>query len=241
MTLPPFDGARSRVAVIVPALNEAGNVAAVVRGALAQPVDWVIVVDNGSNDETAAVAAEAGALVVAEPRRGYGYACRAGSEAALGYEAEILTYMDADSSSRPEELGRLIEPILSSAADLVLGSRALGTVAEGAMMPHQRFGNWLAAWLMRRLYGVSVTDLGPFRAIRSDLYRQLGMTEMTFGWPTEMTVKTIRRGGRVLEVPASWHPRKAGRSKVSGTLRGSLLAGYHILRVTIRHSSKSHR
>ena len=106
-------------------------------------------------------------------------------------------------------------------------------------MLHQKFGNWLAAWLTRQLYGVSITDLGPFRAIRAATYRQLDMAEMTFGWPSEMTVKTIRLGARVLEVPASWHARKEGRSKVGGTLKGSLLAGYHILRVTIRYSRRA--
>ena len=224
------------VAVIIPALNEAGNIATVVGETLTQPVQWVIVVDNGSTDDTGSVAKQAGAVVVSEPRRGYGYACAVGSRTALEYGADLLVYMDGDHSSRPQEMTQLIEPLVSDQADLVLGSRALGNVERGAMHPHQRFGNWLAAWLTRRLYGVSVTDLGPYRAIRADLFAQFDMQEMTFGWPTEMTVKAIRHGARLVEVPASWHARREGSSKVSGTIKGSLLAGYHILRVTIRYS-----
>ena len=177
--------------VIIPALNEAGNIAGVVAAARAQAVDEVIVVDNGSSDATAAVAAAAGAVVVAEPRRGYGYACTAGSAAAHG---DILVYLDGDGSSLPAEMPRLIEPLRADAADLVLGSRVLGHIAAGAMPPHQRSGNWLAASLMRGLYRVQVTDLGPYRAIRRDLLGELDMREMTFGWPTEMMVKAARRG-----------------------------------------------
>ncbi len=177
--------------VVIPALNEAGNIAGVVAAARAQAVDQVIVVDNGSSDATAAVAAAAGAVVVAEPRRGYGYACMAGSAAAHG---DILVYLDGDGSSLPAEMPRLIEPLRAGAADLVLGSRVLGHIAAGAMPPHQRFGNWLAAALMRGLYRVQVTDLGPSRAIRRDLLGELDMREMTFGWPTEMMVKAARRG-----------------------------------------------
>ena len=218
--------------VIIPALNEAGNVAGVVAAARAQAVDEVIVVDNGSSDATAAVAAAAGAVVVAEPRRGYGYACAAGSAVAHG---DILVYLDGDGSSLPAEMSRLIEPLRADAADLVLGSRVLGHIAAGAMPPHQRFGNWLAASLMRGLYRVHVTDLGPYRAIRRDLLGELDMREMTFGWPTEMMVKAARRGARIHEVPVSYLARTWGRSKVGGTLRGSMLAAYRILSVTLRN------
>ena len=136
-------------------------------------------------------AAAAGAVVVLEPRRGYGYACAAGSAAAHG---DILVYLDGDGSFLPAEMPRLIEPLRAGAADLVLGSRVLGHIAAGAMPPHQRFGNWLAASLMRGLYRVQVTDLGPYRAVRRDLLEELNMREMTFGWPTEMMVKAARRG-----------------------------------------------
>jgi glycosyltransferase involved in cell wall biosynthesis len=225
-----------KTAVIIPALNEAGNIEALVAQTLAQPVDWVIVVDNGSTDETAVLAAKAGAIVVDEPRRGYGYACAAGTAVAFQHSAEILVYMDGDFSALPEELPRLITPIEADQADLVLGSRTLGHIAAGAMPPHQRFGNWLSSRLMSWLYHIHVTDLGPYRAIRASTLRQLTMQEMTFGWPTEMMVKVVKGNGRVLEVPVTWHTRRSGKSKVSGTIRGSLLAAYYILGVTLKYS-----
>jgi len=225
-----------KTAVIIPALNEAGNIVRLLQETFKQPVDCVIVVDNGSTDETAALASQMGATIVTEPRQGYGYACAAGTAVALNEGADVLVYMDGDFSSLPAEITRLLEPIRKKEADLVLGSRALGHIASGAMLPHQRFGNWLSARLMSRLYHVKVTDLGPFRAIRSDLIRELDMREMTFGWPTEMMVKVARGNGRILEVPVSWHVRRSGQSKVSGTLRGSFLAAYYILGVTLRYA-----
>jgi glycosyltransferase involved in cell wall biosynthesis len=236
MADPPIQGHPLKTAVIIPALNEAGNIAHLVRAALAQAVDWVVVVDNGSTDDTASLATEAGAQVVSEPRRGYGYACAAGTATALAAGAGILAYMDGDFSSPPDELPSLLAPIQADRADLVLGSRTLGKVAPGAMLFHQRLGNQFSAGLMRRLYDVTVTDLGPYRAIRAELMRTLEMREMTFGWPTEMMVKVARRKGRILEVPVSWHARRSGRSKVSGTLRGSILAGYYIIGVTLRYA-----
>ena len=222
-----------RVDVIVPALNEAGNIFQLVQEAAAQPVERVIVVDNGSTDETDSLAAAAGAHVVVEARQGYGYACAAGVAAA---GADILVFLDGDFSSLPAEMPRLLTPIRQGQADLVLGSRVLGEILPGAMPSHQRFGNWLTAGLMRHLYTLSVTDLGPYRAIRRDLLLKLDMQEMTFGWPTEMMVKCARLHVPILEVPVSFTPRRAGQSKVSGTLRGSLLAAYHILRVTLRYA-----
>ncbi len=221
------------VNVIIPALNEAGNIVQLVREASGQPVERVIVVDNGSTDETGPLAAEAGAHVVVEPRRGYGYACAAGAAASSG---AILVFLDGDFSSLPAEMPRLLAPIRQGQADLVLGSRALGEILPGAMPAHQRFGNWLTSGLMRRLYGTPVTDLGPYRAIRRDLLLGLRMQEMTFGWPTEMMVKCARRGVPILEVPVSFAPRRCGQSKVSGTLRGSILAAFHILSVTLRYA-----
>ncbi|MCY3710950.1 MAG: glycosyltransferase family 2 protein [Caldilineaceae bacterium] len=221
------------VDVIIPALNEAGNIPQLVREAAAQPVARVIVADNGSTDGTGPLAAEAGAHVVVEPRRGYGYACAAGVAAATG---DILLFLDGDFSSLPAEMPRLFLPVQQGRADLVLGSRVLGDILPGAMPPHQRFGNWLTSALMRRLYRVAVTDLGPYRAIRRDLLQELHMQEMTFGWPTEMMVKCARRGVPILEVPVSFAPRRAGQSKVSGTFRGSVLAAYYILGVTLRYA-----
>ena len=222
-----------RTSVIIPALNEAGNIGALVAGTLALPVMEVIVVDNGSSDGTAAAAAAAGAVVVTERRRGYGYACAAGCLAARG---DILVTLDGDGSFLPAEMPRLLAPILAGQADLVLGSRPLGHIAPGAMPGHQRFGNWLAAGLMRGLYGLAVTDLGPYRAISKELLDSLAMREMTFGWPTEMTVKAARSGARLSEVPVSYYPRRSGRSKVSGTLKGSVLAAYYIVWVTLKYA-----
>ncbi|MFN2277590.1 MAG: glycosyltransferase family 2 protein, partial [Candidatus Promineifilaceae bacterium] len=203
-------------AVIIPALNEEGAIAAVVRDSLVQDIDWVIVADNGSSDETAEIAQEAGAQVVDVPCLGYGYACAAGTARAIALGATVLVYIDGDYSSVPDEMVRLLNPLRENKADLVLGSRVLGTIGEGAMPPHQKFGNDVSSWLISKLYGVKVTDLGPYRAIRTELIQELGMREMTFGWPTEMMVKAVRNGARIVEVPVSWRRRRAGQSKVSG-------------------------
>ncbi len=223
-----------KIIAIIPALNEAETIAAVVQETLEQPVDAVIVVDNGSSDDTAILAQRAGAEVVAETRMGYGYACAAG--VATATDADILVFLDADFSSLPSEINRLLEPIEAGWAQLVLGSRMLGEIEPGAMPPHQHFGNWLTARLMRLLYGLQVTDLGPFRAIRADLLRSLDMQEMTFGWPTEMMVKSAKRHAQIIEIPVSWHVRRAGQSKISGTVKGSVLAAYYILGVTVRYA-----
>lgn len=223
-----------RIAVIIPALNEAGNIGRLVKDTQSiRPTD-IIVVDNGSTDTTAAEAKQAGARVIDEPRRGYGFACAAGANAAAN--ADILVFMDGDYSSLPSELPQLLDPILSNQADLVLGSRLQGYIEPGAMPPHQRFGNWLASRLMQWLYRLPVTDLGPYRAIRRSLLDDLDMREMTFGWPTEMMVKAARQGARIIEVPVSWHSRQAGQSKVSGTIRGTILATWFILGVTVRYA-----
>jgi glycosyltransferase involved in cell wall biosynthesis len=227
-----------RTAVIIPALNEAGNIPSLIQEVRSQPAflpgDTIIVVDNGSTDGTGDAARAARATVVEEPRRGYGYACAAGARAA--HDADILLFLDGDHSSLPAEMHRLLDPIRNGSADFVVGSRVLGEIMPGAMPPHQRFGNWLAALIMRRLYGVHVTDLGPYRAIRRPLLQDLAMREMTYGWPTEMTVKAARRRVRMIETGVSYAPRRSGRSKVSGTIRGSFLAAYYILGVTFRYA-----
>lgn len=222
------------IVVIIPALNEAGNIGRLVAEALETSPVHVIVVDNGSCDGTAEEARAAGAQVVHEPRRGYGYACAAGAAAAR--DADVLAFLDGDYSSLPAELPAILDPILAGEADLVLGSRPRGHIAPGAMPPQQRFGNWLSSRLMNLLYGLSVTDLGPYRAIRRSLLETLDMREMTYGWPTEMMVKAAKRGARIVEVPVSFHSRQAGRSKISGTLRGTILAGWYILGVTLRYA-----
>ncbi len=226
----------ARTAVIIPALNETGNIGHLVEEVRRTVAAQVIVVDNGSTDATAAEARGADAQVVSEPRRGYGYACAAGFQAAVDANAEVVAFLDGDYSFLPAELPAVLAPVLEERADLCLGSRWLGHIAPGAMPPQQRFGNWLTARLMNRLYRLQITDLGPYRAIRTDLLLRLEMQEMTFGWPAEMLVKAARHGARIVEVPVSYHSRRAGKSKVSGTLRGTVLAGRYILGVTLRYA-----
>jgi glycosyltransferase involved in cell wall biosynthesis len=225
-----------KVAVIIPARNEQIPLPSVIAEIPPSTTDILIVVDNGSTDHTAEVARQAGALVVSEPRAGYGYACAAGVQAANERGAEILVFLDGDGSFDPLQLIDLLAPIEAGQADLVLGSRPAGGMEPGAMPPHARFGNWLVAWLMRLIYGLKVTDLGPFRAVRAELLDQLRMQEMTYGWPTEMMVKAARSGARAVEVPVKYRVRRGGRSKVSGTVRGTMLATYFILFVTLRYA-----
>jgi len=223
-----------KISVIIPALNEAGNIRALVTEVHATIQAEVIVVDNGSTDATASEARVAKAVVVTETRRGYGYACAAGVAAAR--HADVLVFLDGDYSFLPSDLPALLKPIEADYADLVLGSRWLGHIEPGAMPPQQRFGNWLTARLMNRLYGLSITDLGPYRAIRRSLIEQVDLHEMTYGWPSEMLVKAARCHARIVEVPVQYHARRAGQSKVSGTVSGSLRAGWRILSVTLRYA-----
>jgi glycosyltransferase involved in cell wall biosynthesis len=226
-----------RVAVVIPALNEAASVGKVV-AALPRPlVERVVVVDNGSSDNTADVARRAGAMVLDEPRRGYGQACLAGI-AWLRHpdrQPDILAFVDGDLSDHPEELTRVIEPIAAGRADLVIGSRVLGNAAPGALLPQARFGNWLATRLIRLLWGVRYTDLGPFRAIRWADYERLGMADTNYGWTVEMQVKAAQRGLRGVEVPVSYRKR-IGRSKVTGTISGTIGAGVKILWTIFREA-----
>ncbi len=222
------------VAFIIPALNEEASIGGVLDALadesrrLGLSVSRTIVVDNGSRDATARVASTHAAEVVREPRRGYGSACLAGI-AALPPDAQIVVFLDADGSDDLADLAALLQPILADDADFVLGSRALGTSQPGALTPHQRFGNWLATRLMRLLFGAAYTDLGPFRIIRRDSLSRLGMRDTNFGWTIEMQIRAHQKGLRVREVPVGYRRRAAGRSKVSGSLRGSVLAGAKIL------------
>lgn len=224
------------VAIIIPARNEESPLPGVLAEIPPGIAVTTLVVDNGSTDRTAEVARQAGALVIREPRAGYGYACATGVRAAVERGAEVLIFLDGDGSFDPAQIPDLLAPIEAGRAELVLGTRLAGDLERGAMPSHARFGNWLVARLMGWLYGLGVTDLGPFRAIRADLLARLGMQEMTYGWPTEMMVKAARLGTRVVEVPVRYRVRRGGRSKVSGTVRGTLLATYFILFVTLRYA-----
>jgi glycosyltransferase involved in cell wall biosynthesis len=225
-----------RIAAVIPALDEAQSIARVVEGLRAQALlasGEVIVVDNGSTDGTGEIARGAGARVVREERRGYGYACLAGVLAADG--AEVIVLLDGDAADDPEDLPRVLEPLLAGEADLVVGSRTLGSRARGSMTWQQVFGNHLAAFLMRSLYGVRVSDVGPFRTIRRDHLLALEMREMTYGWPSEMIVKSARAGYHYREVPVSYH-RRLGVSKVGDTLVESLKVGWRIISTVLRYS-----
>lgn len=225
-----------KVVAIVPALNEEGSIGQVVASVPRDLVTEVIVVDNGSTDRTAEVASRAGARVVTEPERGYGAACKAGLDATP--DADILVYLDGDASDQPEELVHVLLPVVRGEADLVIGSRLLGWREAGAMPPHAVFGNWLTARLVRFLYGVRISDLGSFRAIRRRDLVALAMRERTYGWPVEMIVKAAKRRYRIREVPVT-HKRRIGKSKVAGTLMGSLRAAYVILLTTFRYAFRA--
>jgi glycosyltransferase involved in cell wall biosynthesis len=223
-----------RIAAIIPTLNEGETIGELVRETQKQPVDQIIVVDNASTDATAERAREAGATVITEMHRGYGAACAAGVAAAR--DADVLVFLDGDFSFLPSEMPALVTPLREGGADLVLGSRTRGIIVPGAMPPQQKLGNALGAWMLRALYRTPLTDLGPYRAITRELMDSLQMRERTFGWPVEMIVKAIKQGARVIEIPVSYHCRRAGDSKVSGTARGTILAGYHIIRLIVRYA-----
>ncbi|GIW42742.1 MAG: glycosyl hydrolase [Candidatus Binatia bacterium] len=217
-----------RVDVIIPALNEAESIGPVVRCIPRPPVRSVIVVDNGSTDGTAERAQQAGALVVREPRRGYGRACLAGI-AALPTDTDVVVFLDGDGSDDPACLSRLLDPIIRNQADLVVGSRLLGRTEPGALTRVQKTGNQLAALWLRRRFGIGVTDLGPFRAIRRPALQALRMRDRGYGWTVEMQIKAARRGLRYQEVPVPYRPRRSGKSKVSGTFCGSFGAAFKII------------
>jgi glycosyltransferase involved in cell wall biosynthesis len=221
------------VSLIIPALNEAESIGQLLAEVNFGQVQQVIVVDNGSIDRTAEIALASGAKVVDEPRPGYGYACAAGAAEASN---EILVFMDADGSFIPTELPGLVAPIENQEADLVLGSRLIEDLPPGSMPPHQLFGNRLIASILNRLFGLHLTDLGPFRALPKDLLVSLEMKELTYGWTVEMMVKVAKRGLRIVEVPVSYRNRFAGQSKIGGTLRGTILASYRIFSVVFRYA-----
>jgi glycosyltransferase involved in cell wall biosynthesis len=228
---------RATVGAIIPALDEEGAIGGVVAGALPY-VAGVVVVDNGSRDRTAEVARAAGAEVIAERERGYGAACLAGIAhlAARSDPPSIVVFLDGDGADDPAQLPELIAPIARGDADLVIGSRTRGRREAGSLTPQQRAGNAVAVLAIRALYRHRFTDLGPLRAIRWDALRSLDMRDRNYGWTVEMQVKALRRGLRVVEIPVDYRRRAAGRSKVSGTLAGTLGAGAKILWTIARHA-----
>ena len=220
------------VALIIPALDEEAALPEVLAAIPRQGDGWqvrtVLVVDNGSRDHTAEVARASGATVIAEPRRGYGAACLAGLAALRHSPPEIVVFMDADRSDDPAQLGELVAPIVAGHAALVIGSRVLGDREPGSLTVPQRFGNRLATLLLRVLFGLAATDLGPFRAVRWDALESLRMRDRDFGWTVEMQARAARAGLGVVEVPVRYR-RRLGHSKISGTARGAVGAGWKIL------------
>jgi glycosyltransferase involved in cell wall biosynthesis len=221
-----------RVSVIIPTHNEAQAIGRVLGDLPPDHVTEVIVVDSNSNDGTPEIAAKMGARVIREPRRGYGRACLTGI--ANANSPDIVVFLDGDYSDRPAELPILLDPIIQGRADITLGSR-LGAKCVPAALPwHQALGNRLAAGLIRLLYGLEITDLGPFRAARADLLRALALEEATYGWAVEMILKGAVTGSRIVEVPVTYFPR-IGKSKISGTLKGTVGAAWFILGLTLRY------
>lgn len=216
------------IAVIIPAYNEEKSIGKVVNAIPKDIVQIIIVVNNNSTDDTVNVAISAGAIVLTENRQGYGWACLAGMDYLKNQSPEIIVFLDGDFSDYPEEIAQLIQPILEQNMDMVIGSRVLGKREKGSLLPQQRFGNWLATKLIRLFYGAKFTDLGPFRAIRYDKLIALNMADKTYGWTIEMQIKAAKKKYHFCEVPVLYRKR-IGVSKVSGTIKGTLLAGIKII------------
>ena len=225
-----------KISVVIPTLNEALAIAEVVASVPKDGVTQIIVVDNGSIDGTAERASAAGAQVVHEPRRGYGSACLAGAKAARG--SDIIVFLDGDRSDDPRQLDLIATPLIQKRADLTIGSRICGELERGSMPLHGRLGNRLVVLILRGLYGVRITDIGSFRAIRTRALFNLNMEQMTYGWPVEMIVKAARKGLRIKSIPIRYRKR-IGVSKVTGTLRGSFLAAYYMFLVPLKYLFKT--
>lgn len=231
--------AQPAIDIVIPAFNEERSLPLVLRDLPRPPVRRIVVADNASSDGTERAARDGGAEVVHAPRKGYGSACLAALEHLRRTgPPEIVVFVDADWSDHPEELPHLLAPILAGAADLVIGSRVLGKCEPGAMLPQARAGNLIACALIRLLYGHRFTDLGPFRAIRWEALERLEMADPDFGWTAEMQVKALRHGLRCIEVPVSYR-RRIGISKITGTVSGTICAGYKILWTVLRYNRGS--
>ena len=226
---------RPRVSLIIPALNEEKSIGAVLNAIPRQLVSEIIVVDNGSTDRTADVARHCGARVVVQPERGYGAACLAGI-AEIAADCEIVAFVDADFSDFPEDLEKLLQPLHENKAEMVIGTRTATRESRSALTPQQRYGNWLATTLVKIFFGYRYTDLGPFRAIRRDALEQLGMIDRNYGWTIEMQIKAARHKLRIAEVPVRYRIR-IGRSKISGTVKGTMLAGAKIIYTIFKYAA----
>ncbi len=225
------------IVVIIPAYNEENSIAKVIADIPKALINEVIVVNNNSNDDTYINARNAGASVLHEERPGYGYACLKGIEyiRLLQPSPDIVVFIDADYSDHPEEMPLLVQPIINEGMDMVIGSRALGKKERGSMTVQQVFGNWLATRLLKLIYHIRYTDLGPFRAIRYDKLLEINMQDTTYGWTVEMQLKAAKLKMKVTEVPVSYRKR-IGFSKISGTLKGTILAGYKIITTIFKYS-----
>jgi len=230
-----------RVAIVIPALNEEAALCRLLAELPHTFAQWIIVVDNGSTDATAAVARDAGVMVVSEPTQGYGRACLKGFETACSQGAELVVFMDGDGSDDPADLPMMLAPMSDGRADLVIGSRVSKRAERGAVPPQARLGNWLVSRMISILYGVHLHDVGSFRVIRCSMLDALQMCETTFGWPVEMLVKAARAQYRIVELPIHYRHRSHGRSKVAGTLAGSIKAAYYMVRTTVRYAGARRR
>lgn len=222
-----------KICVIIPAFNEEQAIGRVIND-IPDIVSHVIVANNGSTDKTRKVAETAGAIVVDEPRKGYGWACLKGIEKSGEFTPDIIVFLDGDYSDFPNEIPKLVDPIISDQMDMVIGSRVLGNREKGSLTPQQVFGNWLATKLMRLVYHVKYTDLGPFRAIKTDALQKLEMSDKTYGWTIEMQIKAAKQKMKATEVAVNYKKR-IGKSKVSGTIKGSVLAGIKIIFAIVKY------
>lgn len=225
------------LAILIPALNEEETIGPLIREIPTGVARWIIVIDNGSTDQTAQVARAAGALVVEQPQRGYGRACWTGFQKAHALGAEIIVYMDGDGSDDPADLTSMLAPLISGNADLVIGSRVTAKAERNAVPAQALLGNWLVSRLINLRYQTQLHDVGSFRVIRSEHLSALQMHEMTFGWPVEMLVKAARADYRIQELPIHYRRRRAGSSKVAGNLIGSVRAAYCMLSTAMRYTT----
>jgi len=225
--------------VIIPVFNESGSIGYVLKEIPAILVDEVIVVNNGSTDNTAEIVRDAGATVLSEPQKGYGSACLKGIDYIVQLpedeQPDVVVFIDGDYSDYPEQMELLLKPIRDNNIDMVIGSRSKGEREKGSMMMQQVFGNWLATSLMKLFFNAQFTDLGPFRAIKWSSLQELNMVDQNYGWTVEMQIKAVKKGLTYIEVPVDYRKR-IGKSKITGTVKGTIMAGYKIIGTIIKYA-----